>query len=322
MKLEVQRVNTQEIYLIERYISPEYLGELRDMWDDVITHIERCLVSFMQRLPADYRGRPIPQQPDIVWGEHVLPNFRGTRQGLMEGYIKLSHGDLSGLTYAHGPLSDFRGQMEFLSEWMGPVDEAIYGDLLHRSTAMAANIVHTYSANWKPYDLSSWYDDSCQGPLKKPLIFPSYRVSQTVKVASGDKLPQPGIYVPDLEHSCAQFLTLPYTHAPEASVLVSHFDRISGPLDDEMEEEPEFEKRPCIWRLVERITDTAREPAVPTLIEAKLGRIEGGATCPETGYYFTPARSNSRRKFLRGEPMPDFGAAYGSTIWQWDSDQR
>jgi hypothetical protein len=46
-----------------------------------------------------------------------------------------------------------------------------------------------------------------------------------------------------------------------------------------------------------------------------------GLPCPESGFWFTPAKSNSRRYFTQGEVLPDFKTDFGSTIWQWDNNQ-
>lgn len=51
-------------------------------------------------------------------------------------------------------------------------------------------------------------------------------------------------------------------------------------------------------------------------------RVEGGEPCPQTGYWSTPAKQNSRRHFVQGEQMPTFDhSAYGATIWQWSAEQ-
>jgi len=50
-------------------------------------------------------------------------------------------------------------------------------------------------------------------------------------------------------------------------------------------------------------------------------RCAAGQPCPRAGYWFTPARLDSRRVFQQGEVMPDVGGDYGATIWQWDSQQ-
>jgi Domain of unknown function (DUF1911) len=50
-------------------------------------------------------------------------------------------------------------------------------------------------------------------------------------------------------------------------------------------------------------------------------RVQAGQSCPRSGYYFTPAKSNSRRHFQQGDMMPSLGGDYGVTIWQWDEQQ-
>lgn len=56
---------------------------------------------------------------------------------------------------------------------------------------------------------------------------------------------------------------------------------------------------------------------------ASLSRpnVPAGQPCPETGWWFTPAREHSRRYFKQGEAMPDVGGDYGTTFWQWSPDQ-
>ncbi|NMG34751.1 hypothetical protein GRF61_09890 [Azoarcus sp. TTM-91] len=87
----------QEIYLLERFSSKEYYQQMQDAWAAMLAHVEDCLQRFMRQLPADYRKRGLPMQPDIVWGETVLPNFRNTMVYVNRGFISLTHGDHSGL---------------------------------------------------------------------------------------------------------------------------------------------------------------------------------------------------------------------------------
>ncbi len=65
--MAVTTIHPQEIYLLERYVSLEYFGELRDVWGAMIKHVETCLDQFMKNLPLDYRKRPLSDQPDVVW---------------------------------------------------------------------------------------------------------------------------------------------------------------------------------------------------------------------------------------------------------------
>lgn len=57
------------------------------------------------------------------------------------------------------------------------------------------------------------------------------------------------------------------------------------------------------------------------VVDVTVSRCEAGQPCPREGFWFTPARSNSRRHFKAGEQMPDVGGDYGTTIWQWDETQ-
>lgn len=50
-------------------------------------------------------------------------------------------------------------------------------------------------------------------------------------------------------------------------------------------------------------------------------RCDAGQPCPQSGFWFTPAHTNSRRYFKQGEIMPSIGSDYGAIIWQWDADQ-
>lgn len=50
-------------------------------------------------------------------------------------------------------------------------------------------------------------------------------------------------------------------------------------------------------------------------------RTEGGQRCPQAGYWFTPARQNSLRRFEQGELMPVIeGSSFGHTYWYWSSE--
>lgn len=51
-------------------------------------------------------------------------------------------------------------------------------------------------------------------------------------------------------------------------------------------------------------------------------RTPGGESCPQAGWWYTLAQSNSRRYFQAGDLMPVIeGSAYGQTFWLWDADQ-
>jgi hypothetical protein len=245
----------QEIFLLERYTSADYFGKLRDTWAEMITHLDHSLDEFMRNLRQDYRNRPLPEQPDVVWGERVIPNFRDTLQSLADGYSALLEGDLSGLAYCHGPLNDFKGQMDFWSGWMVREDKNLYGALLNKAVAMAGNIRSTEGAYWHPMTLTSRYEPQSRGPLDPPANWPAYKLSPNISVTSGQRLPVSGIYLPDIGDSCAEFLSTEYETAPEATIYVGERDLIAPDTGLKYAQQAVYAKQACTWRLVESSGD-------------------------------------------------------------------
>jgi hypothetical protein len=241
----------QEIFLLERYASVAYFSELRDTWAEMIIHLEKCMEDFVRNLPSGFfRWRP-PDRPDIVWREHVVPNFHDTLKSLNDGYSALQSGDLAGLGHAHGPLNDLKGQSDYWSGWMIRDDENLYGALLNKAVLMAGNIVATTEAYWSPLKLSLDYDERARGPLNAPVHWPDYKLSPTVTVSSGTSVLEPGIYIPDIDDSCAQFL---WTEtAPEAIVLVGERALLAPDTGLKYGNEPIYAERPCKWIMVEKI---------------------------------------------------------------------
>ena len=256
------QIHSQEIYLLERYTSVEYFADLRDIWARMVTHVEACVNAFSRNFPGNYRSRPLPEQPDIVWGNRVLPNFRNTLQGLNTGYILLIHGDVKGLSFAWGPCNDFKGQMDYWSGWMDEADENLYSTLLNHALTLASNITTTEGAYWDPRSLIDYNAE--RGPLEPPARWPRYRINRAISVASGETLRQSGIYVPDVDNSGAQFLSTRYKKTSLARVLVGMED-VNHPLTGEkIGQQKIVEKRDCVWYLVERSTDLLQGPLTPT----------------------------------------------------------
>jgi hypothetical protein len=315
------KINVQEVYLLERYSSLEYFAQLRETWGKMIEHVENCLQSYLSDLPAKYRSTPLPEQADIVWGHRILPNFRDTMQGLHTGFIMLTHGDFRGLHCAHGPINDSIGQRrDYSPDWMSVEDRNVYEDLLEQAAKMAGHITATEGAYWQPLDLTNYVEELKTLPPLAELA--TYRINQKVSVRVGAKTPQSGIYVPDVENSCAQFLSTYYNEAPHAYVVAGFRDLLDPRTGEKYDEEPILEEKDCTWYLVECASASEDVPQSDIADPAQLMRVAAGQPCPEAGFYFTPARANSRKLFKQGEIMPDLGTDYGTTIWQWDAKQE
>jgi hypothetical protein len=81
----------------------------------------------------------------------------------------------------------------------------------------------------------------------------------------------------------------------------------------------------CKWYFVEEVMGEFDDEAISlsgsSASTSAAPRCEANQPCPRAGYWFTPARPDSRRAFHQGEVMPDVGGTYGTTIWQWDERQ-
>ncbi len=87
-----------------------------------------------------------------------------------------------------------------------------------------------------------------------------------------------------------------------------------------------FTSRPCRWFFVEMIhgerDDGNDEVEKSASRPSTTLRFEAGFQCPVPGFYFTPAKPDSRRYFKIGEIFPDERSVYGATIWQLDDRQE
>ena len=319
----------QEVYLLERYSSPEYFAPMRDQWEAMVQHVERCLEVFMEHLPPDYRRRGLPDQPDIVWGERVLPNFRSTQQNLYRAYINLSHGDLSALGAAWGVTGGHRGQTEYWAGWMDephvtaviPNAQDVYHQLLSASQQRASNIARTHDRVWSSGALTNRYNRSARGPLDPPERWPFYQLNPEFRVTEGKKVPKSGIYLPDADKSCPAALAEGDDWL-DCKVLL----RMEEMLDQDGNkygENPVTEWRASGWTLIERVPgETIPFDAGLGTIESKPGRVPAGESCPRTGWWQTPAKAGSRRHFRQGERFPKIeDSDYGDTFWLWAQDQ-
>lgn len=308
----------QEVYLLERYTSVQYFSDMRDAWQSMVNVAERALDAFVHQLPKKYRSRPLYDQPDIVWGDRVLVNFRYTLDCLNRGFIELTHGNMRSLGYADNVKSDFAGfSRDYSAGWMNEPDVAvvlpnaaeIFWDCMILAVERASNISATLRAHWNAGELSSRYGKA-RGPLNPPAEWPVYEINPKVRVFSDAPAPCTGIYLPDADDSAPAFMI---KNEP-AHLATIGFDEKTRQNIAEM---------PAWWTLVERVADAGGGiPGERKHLSVNFrNRCDARQPCPRAGYWFTPAKAGSRRHFEAGETMPSFESGYGLTIWQWDENQ-
>lgn len=199
-------LHPQECFLLERFVSLDYIGELRDAWQQVVDAHEQALERYMKRASATLRSSPLSEQADVTWGTVLLPNYRATLQNLMNTYIERSHGDANVFRGGGGVCGALRGGREYWHGWMDQDELERIGDLESRASRLDINFNRTCEGRWEEGDLSFRYDELNWGPLDLPPAIPAYELDGSVVVRPGDKVEIPGVYLPDVDHACAQFL--------------------------------------------------------------------------------------------------------------------
>lgn len=307
----------EQVRLLELFSSTHYFGAMRDKWEDMIKHAESCLETYMSRIPLGYRSKALPDQPDIAWGGRVLPNFRATLESLNEAFIMLTHGQINALGYANSVRNDYKGQLDYIADWMSENDKNTYENNIYSAVIMAHNITVTDEAQWQSLD-SNWLQDEL-AKFSNSLLSRSYEINSSVFVRSGEKTMVSGIYAPDVELACPQFLGAHRKCAPLTSVCTGTEDLFDPRTGEKYDEQKIYKQVECIWYLIEGREDSHRSGSSSSAIQTfQLLRVVAGQLCPQTGFYFTPALPDSRRRFTEGETMPSVDSTYGQTIWQWD----
>lgn len=312
----------QEVYLLERYTSAEYFLPMRDAWERMVKHAEACLEVFVENLPSDYRSRPLWQQPDIVWGERVLPNFRGTLNSLFDAYIRLSHGDKQALGAAGRIRSDFAGfSRDYSVDWMDepqvaeilPKGGDLFWKYLGEALRPASNIERTVDIGWTYGALGRRYQSDAE-PFSPPERWPKYRLNSNVRVSTDQSAPKTGCYLPMVEEASPQFWI-------EGNDV---FEALVGLNEDENQYR---ERRPAGWILIERVPGEFVDNPLTDLLQdnaalIRVERVPAGKSCPQSGWWYTPAKSDSRRYFKQGESFPNVeDSEYGDTFWLWSPNQ-
>lgn len=302
----------QEIFLIERYSSVDYFEQLKNAFEQFVDAVDQALSAYMNHLPADYRNRPVSDQPDVVWGERVLPNVRWVLEGLIQGHLRLAQGDLSALALAGNVVTAFSSiNRDYAWEWMPQPYLDVADEHARIASKMASNVQFTYLAQWEPGMLSARYNARSRGSLDAPSTWPRYELKSTSRVRSGQLVALSGVYLPDLSEGCA-------------ALLVAGQEAWGGEvpcrnIDPSM---PKSTRLPTVWTLVQRSGDHGGGvPGAANPVEQGVRlRCDGGLPCPQEGWWFSPA-AEGRQHFKQGELMPVLGSDYGVTIWQWDAQQ-
>ncbi len=193
-------INPKEFYLLEQFSSAKYFKEMLDTYTNMVAAAEKALEIFMQDLPYNYRDQHVSQQPDVVWGELVLPNFRSTLEGLHTNYKRLLEGEKETIEYAANVKNDLNAQStDYWPDWMDQVNQDDFVYWQGQARRISRNIFITSYGGWLIGDLFEEYDEDSRGSLNLPISLPVYKISHSIKIKTGE------ICIPSEPEASAQF---------------------------------------------------------------------------------------------------------------------
>ena len=265
-------IRPQEIYLLERYSSAEYFKAMLDAYANMVSAAEKALDIFMQDLPYNYRDQHISQQPDVVWGEHVLPKFRSTLEGLHITYNRLLEGEKEAIEYATNVKNDLNAQStDYWPDWMDQVNQDNFVYWQGQASRISSNIFITSYGGWLVGDLLKEYDEDSRGTLNLPTSLPVYKVSHSVKIKTGEVVFKSGIYIPSNPEASAQ-------------LLIEGHEAIEAYIGLDPETDQFISQESVEWMLVERVGD---EGGSAENIQVENLKGYAGEMCQRSGNWYS-----------------------------------
>lgn len=220
-------------------------------------------------------------------------------------------------------------QLRLLKEQVSPL-----GGILVYEPQPASDAKPTAAYGLGDYDVNAILDEDAPSIGFTPALCPAAPAVSGILIESGESIPVDGIWE----------LALPEQPAGKTDRLNYFLKKTVAPWVNDPSKGYVPGKQfvlPVTWRLVwedtryqdgkipdelEYLSPTLDEPESATATlpdEALTGRVEGNRPCPRTGFWYTPAKQDSRQRFEKNQNMPVFSESnYGATIWYWDANQE
>ena len=136
------------------------------------------------------------------------------------------------------------------------------------------------------------------------MSYPIYRVNQSIKVKSNEKVAITGLYISEFAlHCTALHCTALHCTAPNRIEFMAHSnedDRGFGSVIATIMD-PETYYEETDWYLIGGV---ANEGGSSLPIEAEIIRVVAGQTCPKSGLWWSPVNQSRSRYFEKGEILP------------------
>ncbi|AOE91679.1 hypothetical protein LBM341_03428 (plasmid) [Ralstonia solanacearum] len=285
------------------------------------------------------------------WVSRYLTHAENIRRGI--GFIKNGGDYMPMIGFLNSPATDYRGLVEQPLGWMSYEQRKQWDQVFERLSyacgtgsetlrnnetkgghwlnrqSIGEDRVYLDRDNGHMGDLArAIHYAEGYGIMSPPNPFPKHPVDIGERVSPGTPCPRTGVWVPKQWLDGANDFSLAFCvqgQPMQPAYQVYWGKPLDVWADFPMPDDDDVEER-SITLTETRAVDTTwyfvSQPTAQTVPASNLHlRCEAGQACPKSGYWITPAKSGSRRCFQQGTPMPEVISDYGSTIWQWDSDQ-
>ncbi|MFT4247071.1 MAG: hypothetical protein QM581_03405 [Pseudomonas sp.] len=306
----------KEAFLWYTMTSPEYMDRSYEKLTEVANYLRERI-----------------KEHSFIMDYAPVPRWLGEMEKLEASYANaramLVHGEFSFMSEWVATLQNIpRGFSESSMSWMPLGQQKEFERILDEAYGIASDYMSAITMSGRHFrdPESDWRQDHDAGFSGSNILYgwesvagdlmeiPEYVADNSITVVTGELVPWTGVWVPAEGAGSAAL-----AFARQGQIMQPAYEVVS-----EDEESGYVETRPV---------DVAWHPFRPTgnvipLNDRSVGtvikpeRVYYGEHCPLAGWWYTPAKADSRRYFKQGEVFPKIeGSDYGDTFWLWSQDQ-
>lgn len=308
-----QRDLNREAFLWYSLTSPEYM----DRGYAKLTEAADIFRSEILRYEDVERYEPVPRW--LAAMERLEENYANARVMLVEG-------NYDGMGDWAGSLENIpRGIGESIMTWME--DDALEHfektlDQAYRIASAFTRAILMSSRHFKNQD-EDWrmrHDAAFPGwqialrwdDFESEVInIPEYAADKSSSCNTGDIVRWTGVWIPENGDGSTAL-----AFARLGQIMQSAFEVVARDEDGFASKTRPID---VTWH---PFRPTGRMIPVHGEVLSDPNRVPAGGPCPQSGWWHTPAKANSRRHFNHDEFFPTIdGSDYGATFWLWSKDQ-
>ncbi|WP_191832463.1 type VI secretion protein ImpA [Pseudomonas fluorescens] len=243
-----------ECYLLEQFSSPERFASTRDAIVEWIDAHEAAYARLHSQLDSRQHNKPQWQQGDLIWGDRVLPNIRGSRDYYIKAYIQRVNNDPSAFKAGFAMRSHRRGIVEFWDGWMTEEEQQCISNTEDVASRLDQQLGATNRGTWDEGHLTYIGQGRVYQVSDLPRRIPRYVLDSSVRVEINEGVKQVGLYLPDVDFTAARLLyPTEFEGGTEAYQGVRHSDYVNENTGKRAYDWEESQWTETGWTLIRRV---------------------------------------------------------------------